>query len=593
MTGPQPAKLTAIMPSPQSSAALLESARRTTADNHLASVPVAGRRVDSSKMARPALDLEQRLDLLEEQFRFLIEHAAHITVILDRNRTIRYVSPVVERMLGYSPRVLRGTDVLELIHADDLPMIQQRLEYRMQHAGVGEFVQFRAKHRDGSWRVLEAITTNRLDDPRISGLVVDARDITERVWTADRLQRNLGALLAIHDVDSRLGPSLDRQAIAQALLDAALQVAPIDGAAILLRNARGRLQSVESVGPGELYERVRRSSAARSASQTALRSGGACAFDVARGRCAPRLSGWILPLRIQGRVIGLLEVFGQRSLEIVDSGTLTTLADKAAAALERARLYRDLEERERRLADLVGRLLLAQEEDRRQVAYNIHDGLAQFAAAAHEHLEAFASRYRPRSDGPRDDLSAALDLTARTVREARCLIAGLRPRVLDDFGLAVAIASELQRLRSDTWEIEYTDQLGSERLPQMIETALFRVVQEALANVRKHANSRRVAIVVMRRGPSVHVEVRDWGRGFRPNAVLGSARPAEHVGLAGMQERIELLGGHCAIRSRPGGGTRITVDVPLVDGTKPTTRRDRARQRAQPPACDLKPPTWQ
>ena len=194
MTGPQPAKLTAIMPSPQSSAALLESARRTTADNHLASVPVAGRRVDSSKMARPALDLEQRLDLLEEQFRFLIEHAAHITVILDRNRTIRYVSPVVERMLGYSPRVLRGTDVLELIHADDLPMIQQRLEYRMQHAGVGEFVQFRAKHRDGSWRVLEAITTNRLDDPRISGLVVDARDITERVWTADRLQRNLGAL---------------------------------------------------------------------------------------------------------------------------------------------------------------------------------------------------------------------------------------------------------------------------------------------------------------------------------------------------------------------------------------------------------------
>jgi PAS domain S-box-containing protein len=519
----------------------------------------------------------QRLDLVEGQFRVLIENAVHITAILNLDRTIRYISPVVKRMLGYAPDLLRGVDVLDLIHPDDVALAKKRFAYRAQNPGVGEFVQFRLRHKDGSWRVLEAIATNRVDDPLIAGIVVDARDITERSWMAERLRLSIDALVAIHDVGRRLGSSLEQRAIVAALLEGAMGMTPLDAGAILLRNARGRLQLVETFGSQEFWDVTGKARTVRAARQHVLRTGTSRFFHPVPARHAlADVRGWAFPLRVQDRVIGVLEVYSDSLTEqSVERETLTTLADQAAGALERARLYRELAERERRLEDLVGRLFLAQEEDRRHVAYNIHDGLAQLAAAAHEHLEALASGFRTRSQRRRDDLAAALDLTARTVREARGVIAGLRPTVLDDFGLAMAISLEVQALRTEGWQADYTDCLGVERLPQMVETALFRVMQEALSNVRKHAHSQRVAITLMRRGPSVHLEVRDWGRGFRPGAAQGGAGPSERVGLAGMQERIGLLRGTCAIRSRPGAGTRIIVEVPVASDQ--LLRRDESK----------------
>ncbi len=261
-------------------------------------------------------------------------------------------------------------------------------------------------------------------------------------------------------------------------------------------------------------------------------------------------------------MIGLLEVYGQELVDHVEDETLSTLADQAAAAIERSRLYRDLAEREERLQDLAARLLVAQDEARRHLAYDIHDGVAQLAAAAHKHLEAFACHYRARSQCRRHDLAAALELTGQAVREARQLIAGLRPTLLDEFGLSTTIALELDSLRADGWQIDYTDSLGAERLPPTIETAVFRIVLEALANVRKHADSRRVTITLKRRGAKVYLRVRDWGRGFNPTAVVAGG-PGEHVGLVAIRDRIELLRGRCRIRSRPGAGIRVLVEVPL------------------------------
>jgi signal transduction histidine kinase len=284
----------------------------------------------------------------------------------------------------------------------------------------------------------------------------------------------------------------------------------------------------------------------------------------------------LFPLRVHDVVIGLLEVYGQELLESIEHETLGTLADQTAEALERSRLYRDLAEYERRLQDLAGRLLVAQDETRRHVGYDIHDGLAQLAAAAHKHLESFAWRYRTRSQGRRDDLAAAQELTGRVVREARRLIAGLRPEVLDEWGLSVAIAFEVEARRAEGWQIDYSETLGTERLPEKIETALFRAVQEALANVAKHADSRRAAVTLMRRDATVYLQVRDWGRGFRPASLMGIGGPTEHVGLAGIQARIALLSGRCCIRSRPGAGTCISIEVPVRPGAS-LARRARAR----------------
>jgi PAS domain S-box-containing protein len=276
----------------------------------------------------------------------------------------------------------------------------------------------------------------------------------------------------------------------------------------------------------------------------------------------------ITPLIAQSRLLGIMVCAyadSGRQYETSDLDLFKDLASRAAVTLDNARLYRQLAEREQRLQDLVERLLAAQEEERRRVAYEVHDGLAQVAASAHQHLQAFAGYYRPRSLAARQQLERALDLAQRTVREARVVVANLRPTALDDFGLAAALKLEVETLRREGWEIDYCQEFGGERLPAPVETALFRMAQEALNNVRKHAGTTKVKIVLGRSEQIVRLEVHDRGQGFDPKAVPNHGGADERVGLVGMRERITLLGGEFTIESALGDGTRVMAAVPLVN----------------------------
>src|SRR5215204_2087556 len=157
-----------------------------------------------------------------------------------------------------------------------------------------------------------------------------------------------------------------------------------------------------------------------------------------------------------------------------------------------------LAERETRLRTLLGKLVAAQEEERRRVSYEVHDGLAQMIVAVQQHLQAFAKQYSPDDPRGRERLSWNLALIQQTVEEARRVIAGLRPTALDDFGLAAALRLQVETLRSEGWEITYNEKLGDERLSATLETALYRIVQEALTNVRKHANTTSVGLTISR-----------------------------------------------------------------------------------------------
>jgi signal transduction histidine kinase len=244
--------------------------------------------------------------------------------------------------------------------------------------------------------------------------------------------------------------------------------------------------------------------------------------------------------------------------------TLTSLANQGASALENARLYEELAERERELRDLVGQMLFAEEEERRRVAYDVHDGLTQMAVAVHQRLQVFAEDHPPDSAEGREELEELVELVQRTVAEARRVIADLRPTTLDDFGLATAVRMQVVEMRAGGYEARYEETLGEERLPAALETALFRVAQEALNNVRKHAETDQVYVALGRRNGVVRLEVRDWGRGFEPAEVAASGGgPGERVGLSSMRERVALLGGDFEIQSVAGEGTSVTAEVPL------------------------------
>ncbi len=268
----------------------------------------------------------------------------------------------------------------------------------------------------------------------------------------------------------------------------------------------------------------------------------------------------VMPLRAQNQVIGLISVLRDAltsPFTIDEQRFLQVLADRIGLAILNARLYEQLGAREQQCQDLVGRLLLAQEEERRRIAFELHEDLAQIAASAYQHLQAYTSRLSSRMSAS-DELDHTAELMRRTIQEARRIVSELRPTVLDDFGLPAAVRLHVEEWQAQGWQIDYRESTGIGRLPTMVETVIFRVIQEALENVRKHAKTTRVDILLERADQSIRMEVRDWGRGFAPEV---SSR--QQVGLASIRAWVAFLGGQFVLDSQPGGGTRIMAEVPL------------------------------
>jgi PAS domain S-box-containing protein len=222
-----------------------------------------------------------------------------------------------------------------------------------------------------------------------------------------------------------------------------------------------------------------------------------------------------------------------------------------------------LAERERQLEDLVGKLITAHEEERRWLAYEVHDSLIQMVIAAQRYIQNFADTHPPGSRVKLGELDRPLELVRQTVQEGRRVVKGLRPTTLDDFGLVTAVRQRVEELQNEGWEIGYEGTFESQRLPTEVEITLFRVTQEALNNVQKHAQTTAVYVALTQRGRKVRLEVRDEGRGFDPSTVLAEQGPVERVGISSMRERVALLGGELEIRSKPGAGTLLVAEVPL------------------------------
>jgi PAS domain S-box-containing protein len=215
---------------------------------------------------------------------------------------------------------------------------------------------------------------------------------------------------------------------------------------------------------------------------------------------------------------------------------------------------------------LLKRVVRAQEEERRRLSHEVHDSATQLAHAASLRLDDLADRLATTLT-PEDlrDLEQARDLARSAAVEARRLIAGLRPETLDQFGLVGALRAELDALRRDGWRVRFVDtNMTGVRIGEEKEIILYRVAQEAIANVRKHAGPTSVEVRLRRDDGHLRLSVHDRGRGFDPSASRDRADLSRQLGLVGMRERVELLGGGFVLRSAPGKGTRIEAVVPIV-----------------------------
>ena len=261
-------------------------------------------------------------------------------------------------------------------------------------------------------------------------------------------------------------------------------------------------------------------------------------------------TGLYVPLLAGARPIGVIVAHDKEGEDPRFTDDDLRLAEIFAA---RAAVAVDLSARVAR--DALRRVVEAQELERRRLARELHDQTGQELISVLLGLKAVeeANNHAERVEA----LAAVREQVVETLHDVRRLAVELRPKALDDFGLAAA----LERLRDTFSEqtgirVELESQIR-ERLPPDVETALYRIVQEALTNVVKHAQASAVSIVVARKAGAVTALIEDDGRGFSRD---GSG---EGLGLLGMGERLALLGGRLKVESRPGAGTTIVAEVPL------------------------------
>ena len=544
-------------------------------DNLARLAPAVERELEDAEERRQRRQAQEALRTAEEKYRGIFENAVEGIFQTTPEGRLMTANPMMARILGYDSSEAMVEEVWDIgrqLYVE--PARREEFTRRMEEEGrVFEF-EARFYRRDGSviWASMNARAV-RSASGEVIGFEGTLEDITERKEAEAELRRSLDRLMALHEAGIILGSTLEPEEIGTRLLEIMRRISGLTAAAISLRAGHdGSVEVWRSIGLEEPGLEIRRTARVREAIEAALHEEGTQVFalDALEGGFA---TGICLPLMVRERAVGVLEVYGPG--ELAEGGTVSifeSLTGQAASAFENARLYGELAEREKKLQELVGKILVAQEEERRRVAYEVHDGLAQVAAAAHQHLQAFAHYHPPVTNEGREELDMVSGLVRQTVGEARRVIADLRPTALDEFGLRSAIRLHLDALRAKGWRIAYEDSLGDERLPAATETAIFRVVQEALNNVGKHADTNRVDISLVRHpagplGPGerggIQLRIRDYGRGFVPVDGAGGG-PGERVGMAGMRERITLLGGVFRVASRPGVGTLVLAEIPLL-----------------------------
>ncbi|MDQ7828476.1 MAG: GAF domain-containing sensor histidine kinase [Armatimonadota bacterium] len=287
--------------------------------------------------------------------------------------------------------------------------------------------------------------------------------------------------------------------------------------------------------------------------------------------------GWLqprhasIPLHTAERVIGVMNLllspgrnFSGRELDL-----LAATGHEMALAAERTRLLAEVRAKEAARGELIERLLTAQEEERRRIARELHDEAGQALTALILNLE-MAGREAAEPDATR--LRRLKGIAEQTLGELRRLIYDLRPTVLDDLGLGAAVRWYVREVVEPSGLAVTLDLQGVDRrLPPPAETALFRILQEALNNVLKHAAATRVSVALHVGQDAVRLTVSDDGRGFEVGRP--PARPGGGLGLLGMRERAELLGGQMHVRSAPGQGTTIEVVLPPDSAPEPGRRQ--------------------
>ncbi|MBI4188177.1 MAG: GAF domain-containing protein [Chloroflexi bacterium] len=276
-----------------------------------------------------------------------------------------------------------------------------------------------------------------------------------------------------------------------------------------------------------------------------------------------------VPLKSKAGTLGVMNIAGsnERPFTEDDFRLLDSIGYHVGLAIENSILYEEAKQKEKLRGQLLSSVINAQEEERKRIARELHDEHGQVLTGLIANIESLENMASPEQPRLKEKLKNARSLVARALEDLRRLTLDLRPSALDDLGLVTAIRAHTQRhLESAGIRVDFKTKGLNERLAPVVETALFRMIQEATNNIARHAEAHNVRIQVELKDNKVTIVVEDDGKGFDVAAAfrsrgVGGAQP---LGLLGIQERATLLGGTFNIKSQVGRGTQLTVEIPIA-----------------------------
>ncbi len=531
--------------------------------------------------------------------RSLIEASLDPLVTIGADGKISDANSAAELVTGLARQEFIGTYYSN--YFTDQDKAHEAYHKALREGSVSDY-ELELKHRDGrSTPVLYNASVYRDESGEVRGVFAAARDITRRkqIEAAEREQSRLAE--ALRDIAIALTSSLNLNQVLDQIIASVGLVVPSDSIAFLLvesrepgntqvRFARQQGYNLDELGRSllDVHFTLEQTANLRWMAETRK------SLFIPDTRSSP---GWIevpqgvwvrsnlgAPVCIKGETVGFIDLASATPGFFTEEHArrLEALAAQAAIAIENARLYEEMQAARERLQTLSVRLVQVQESERRHLARELHDEIGQALTGLKLSLEAgtgplvTAGQTAALQTRLRQARAQVSELIART----RELSLELRPAMLDDLGLLPALIWHFERYYDQTGiQVKFqAGELEGRRFPADIETAAYRIVQEALTNVARHAVVKQAAVQVRVEAVSgavdgsatidgiadpvyrLYVRVEDRGLGFDLPAVLDSGSAG---GLTGMQERAALLGGRLTIDSIPGSGTRLTAVLPL------------------------------
>ncbi|MDE3088152.1 MAG: GAF domain-containing sensor histidine kinase, partial [Chloroflexota bacterium] len=284
------------------------------------------------------------------------------------------------------------------------------------------------------------------------------------------------------------------------------------------------------------------------------------------------LSMIAVPLVAHAQTVGALCLAHRAAFS--NYAVIQTLARQLGIALENAWLYEQVQEKEKLRGQLLARAVAAQEEERKRIARELHDDTGQTLTALGVGLGGVEETIGQNVELAQYQIAELKNMTMHAIDNLRQYISDLRPSVLDDMGLVSAVRWYAQQY-SERAGIDIDVQIAGtkRRLASQVETVLFRIAQEGLNNIRRHAHATHATMRLVFADAAVILTIADDGRGFAVDQVLGVQPERRAWGLLGVQERVSLVGGKFKVDSAPGRGTKMTVEIPVVAEEMPVGTR--------------------